>query len=69
MKTIYGLIFFTAVINYAQIDTSVYYPLHIGDKWEYYTPGDGYSIVEILAKWIQVFHIFISKQEISKVGF
>ncbi|NCS90477.1 MAG: T9SS type A sorting domain-containing protein [Ignavibacteria bacterium] len=48
MKTIYGLIFFTAVINYAQIDTSVYYPLHIGDKWEYYTPGDGYSIVEIL---------------------
>ncbi len=48
MKTIFVLIFFTAVINYAQIDTSVYYPLHIGDKWEYYTPGDGYSIVEIL---------------------
>jgi hypothetical protein len=52
MKTLFGLIFFTAVINYAQIDTSVCYPLHIGDKWEYYFPGNDYSTVEIISDTI-----------------
>ena len=32
----------------AQIDTSIWYPLHIGDKWEYYGWGFGYSQVEII---------------------
>lgn len=32
----------------AQIDTTDWYPLHIGDKWEYYGQGFGYSKVEVI---------------------
>lgn len=36
--------------NYAkaQIDTTDWYPLHIGDKWEYYGQGFGNSQVEVI---------------------
>ncbi len=36
----------TTFLN-AQIDTTDWYPLHIGDKWEYYGQGFGYSQVEV----------------------
>lgn len=32
----------------AQLDTTDWYPLHIGDKWEYYGSGFGYSQVEVI---------------------
>ncbi|MBI1938024.1 MAG: T9SS type A sorting domain-containing protein [Ignavibacteriales bacterium] len=34
--------------SYAQIDTTDWYPLHIGDKWEYYGKGFGYDQVEVI---------------------
>ncbi|MBN1302687.1 MAG: T9SS type A sorting domain-containing protein [Melioribacteraceae bacterium] len=37
----------TAHIN-AQIDTTDWYPMQVGNKWEYYDPGYGYSTVEII---------------------
>jgi hypothetical protein len=47
MKLLFTIIFLLLTIKItAQIDTSVYYPLHIGDKWEYY--GTGGYIVEIV---------------------
>ena len=47
MKYLFTIILFLFSIKLnAQIDTSVYYPLHIGDKWEYF--GTGSYIVEIL---------------------
>jgi len=45
-----ALVFFVLVCNnlIAQIDTTDWYPLHIGDKWEYYGQGFGYSQVEVI---------------------
>lgn len=38
---------FSGIIN-AQIDTTNWYPLHVGDKWEYWGLGIGYYQVEVL---------------------
>lgn len=49
MKNIIILIYLvSAVIVNAQIDTTDWYPLHIGDTWEYYGQGFGYSQVEVI---------------------
>jgi len=48
MKYIIIFLFITSFIVNAQVDTSVYYPMHIGDKWEYWSPSDGYYQVEII---------------------
>jgi len=37
----------TTIVN-AQLDTTDWYPLHIGDKWEYYGDGYGYYQVEVV---------------------
>jgi len=46
------LIFIIMLISFyfakAQIDTTNWYPLHIGDKWEYYGQGFVYTQVEII---------------------
>ena len=44
------LILILLIANFvnAQIDTTDWYPLHIGDKWEYYGQGFGYSQVEVI---------------------
>jgi hypothetical protein len=42
------LILFLSQNAFSQIDTTDWYPLHIGDKWEYYGKGFGYSQVEII---------------------
>ena len=46
-KTFYLILFCTSTL-FAQIDSTDWYPLHVGDKWEYYTSGYGYGIVEII---------------------
>jgi hypothetical protein len=46
-KTFYLILFCTSTL-FAQIDTTDWYPLNVGDKWEYYTSGYGYGIVEII---------------------
>jgi len=48
MKYIIIFLFITSFIVNAQVDTSVYYPMHIGDKWEYWSPSDGYYQVKII---------------------
>ncbi len=49
MRHLIFLIFLIPLNNVdAQVDTSVWYPLHIGDKWEYYDAYYGYSQVEII---------------------
>ncbi|MBI1939433.1 MAG: hypothetical protein HYS25_15090, partial [Ignavibacteriales bacterium] len=49
MKSILVLLLLTSVtLVYAQIDTTDWYPLHIGDKWEYYGDGYGYYQVEVI---------------------
>lgn len=49
MKSVLILLLLTSVtlVN-AQIDTTDWYPLHIGDKWEYYVDGYGYYQVEVI---------------------
>ncbi|KAA3608501.1 MAG: T9SS C-terminal target domain-containing protein [Calditrichaeota bacterium] len=42
------LLFLISTKIYSQVDTSIYYPLHIGDTWEYYNPYSGYYQVEII---------------------
>ena len=43
---LFALLFQTNAI--AQIDTTDWYPLNIGDKWEYYGQSVGYSQVEVI---------------------
>ncbi len=47
-KMLLPLLFFITISLTAQIDTTDWYPLHIGDKWEYYGQGLGYSQVEVV---------------------
>ena len=35
MKYIIIIFLLTSIVSSSQIDTSTYYPLHIGNKWEY----------------------------------
>jgi hypothetical protein len=48
MKSIIVLLVLTTALVNAQIDTTDWYPLHIGDKWEYYGDGYGYYQVEVI---------------------
>jgi len=48
MKYIIIFLFAATYIVNAQVDTSVYYPTHIGDKWEYWSPYYGSYQVEII---------------------
>lgn len=48
MNKILFMIIFSYLNTLAQVDTSDYYPLAIGNKWEYYTVGSGYTTVEII---------------------
>jgi hypothetical protein len=42
-KTFYLILFCTSTL-FAQIDSTDWYPLHIGDKWEYYYPNEYYTV-------------------------
>ena len=48
MKKILFIVAMSFLSTYAQIDTSDYYPLAIGNKWEYSGNGLGYETVEII---------------------
>ncbi|NOG47468.1 MAG: T9SS type A sorting domain-containing protein [Calditrichaeota bacterium] len=43
-----SLLFLITTNLSAQVDTTIYYPLHIGDKWAYYSPYSGQHNVEII---------------------
>jgi len=57
-----SLLFLFTTLLTAQIDTTIYYPLHIGDKWEYFSPEYGYYQVEITGDTLmpngQTYYIF-----------
>ncbi|MBZ0181990.1 MAG: T9SS type A sorting domain-containing protein [Melioribacteraceae bacterium] len=42
-KTFYLILFCTSTL-FAQIDSTDWYPLHVGDKWEYYYPNEYYTV-------------------------
>ncbi len=42
------IVFLLSNLSFAQIDTTIWYPLHVGDKWEYYGKDVGYSQVEVI---------------------
>jgi hypothetical protein len=48
MKKLQMLILLAASSLFAQIDTTDWYPLQIGNKWEYYGAEFGYSQVEVI---------------------
>jgi len=50
-KTFYLILFCTSTL-FAQIDTTDWYPLHVGDKWEYYNPQYGFNDVNIIGDTI-----------------
>ena len=50
-KTFYLILFCTSTL-FAQIDSTDWYPLHVGDKWEYYNLQYGFNDVNIIGDTI-----------------